>query len=511
MIPRLSALLLFVFCCFIAPFSWGQAGNAAVPEWMLASLHKDSYAAWQIYLKHHDAHASKSAGTAQRLVAFYNVQHGASGNADVEDSTAYFYSGSRGINPKGGTMYISNMRIDMLFDSGTSYRWFPAQGSYKAQKRVRKSFNAQQLPDSFIYQQLNVGLWDNTVKGIYTYYVSGKERTYRAESWDASSGTWAYPTVHHYAYNAAGDITLDSLQVSNMSSGAMINNARIIYAYDGLGRLSTILQQSWSSTGATWDNVQKDSISYTAAGKVAAWASWYFNAGSSSWIKDYRDVSYYNPLDFEIAAVHEFGKNGNWTSWDSAVHNVLNTAGFPLFDSIYNTYPILRLNERVTNTYTPTNQVSTVLRELYNGGFLNAERRFSFYDANDQPIRHYNQAWDGSAWTFDGTTSEQRYYYEPYNTTGIQGTGRPAESVDAYVYPVPARNSITLAMSLSSQQDVKAAIYDAAGRLQLSWKESVRAGLYTKDLSVAALPAGTYYLSADGEQWHWSGRFVVTH
>ena len=204
--------------------------------------------------------------------------------------------------------------------------------------------------------------------------------------------------------------------------------------------------------------------------------------------------------------------SGGWKSYDSTVHAVLNTAGLPLVDSNYdNNGTGWQLAERATNTYASNNQFSTSLSEKWvAGNFENYSRDFYFYDTYGQLTRHYDNTWSGTAWS-TAYAGEQRYYYEPYTTPNGINPARPATVIQAYLYPLPASGTATLAMNLPAQQRLKISLFDAVGRLRYSWIEDARAGLYTKDFSVAALPAGTYSLLVDAGQGYWSGTLIVLH
>jgi hypothetical protein len=290
----------------------------------------------------------------------------------------------------------------------------------------------------------------------------------------------------------------------------MINNVMMQYSYDAVGRLVKMEWQTWKTASNSWEPMNKDSIGYTATGKVGSWTAWHFDATLADWQNDYRDLSYYNGADIEVAAVTQIDDlGGGWKSVDSTVHAVLNAAGLPLVDTNYfNGGTGWQLAERRTNTYTSNNLLSISLREkAVAGNFENNYREFYFYDTDGQLTRHYDQTWSGAAWS-TSYAGEQRYYYETYTTTGIN-PARPKTAVQGKLYPVPASGTATLAMDLPARQTLKISLFDAAGKLQFSWSELAPAGLYTKDFSVATLPAGTYSLFVDAGQAYWSGALVI--
>jgi hypothetical protein len=507
-------LFIALAICYSGLFANNAVAQAtdggAVPAWMLASVPKDRKAAYELYLKHHAGHAAKTAGTAERLIAMYNGQYNSSGTLAQEDSADYRYSGTRGMNPKPSQMYIANMRVDMLFDTGRNYKRGPGQTNYSPELRAVKGFNTSNLPDSMVFEDWTGSTWVAQQKAHYSYNTAGKESQVIWEAWDPFNLVWYNSYQNGYSYNAAGDIVADSMQGWDNSAKAWVNSNLIQYAYDGAGRLTTMLQQNWNATSNSWVPRSKDSIGYTATGKVASWTSQIFYAASGVWKNDYRSLSYYNSADFERAAVTQTDNTGaGWKSMDSTVHAVLNAAGLPLTDSIYADGGTgWYLSQRYTKTYTSSNQVVSSFWDQMNGSsFTNYYREFFFYDSYDQLTRHYDQTWNGISWN-TAYTSEQRFYYEPYTTTGIQ-SAKARNSLQALLYPMPATTSTTLAINLPSAQQLKIALYDATGRLLQSWQEQALAGRYSKHISVANLPAGTYNLSVESRQGIWRGSLSV--
>ena len=492
-------------------FAASNAGaqTLTLPSRLREHMSANERRAFDLYLAHrHDA-AQKGAATAERLIAMYYANGAPGGNMATQDSATYKYSGTRGVNPALSFMTIDNMRMEALFDTGVNYHWNSVGSLYAADKRVSKTFDAANRPATYIYQQFSAGAWTNRLRGAYTYNAQGRDSIYRTDGWNGNTQTWEPSYRHIYTYNASGDVTRELGQVYSSANNTWDDDLQLVYTYNAAGALTSFEEDNWNNA---WVPSFQDVYTYTPAGKFSSLTSRNWDATTGAWVNAYRDLSFYNAGNNEVATERQFDYGSGWEGVDSTSHVSLNGAGMPLLDSGFSKINgAWQFSNRVTTTYTSGNLQSTILKERwFNNTLENYYREFSFYDAAGYITRHFNQYWHSGAWTADANTSEQRYYYESYTTTGIYSLTEKAV-MNAVLSPVPAGNTLRLSALIARSAPVKLTICDGAGRLLRQWAQPVTANQLQADINVADLPAGTYFLRLSAAEGNWTGMFSVQH
>ena len=120
---------------------------------------------------------------------------------------------------------------------------------------------------------------------------------------------------------------------------------------------------------------------------------------------------------------------------------------------------------------------------------------------------YYHEDWINSQWVASKISGGGRYYYEEFSL-GIP-TIKKGEIV-ANLFPVPANESLTIAIKWPTSQNFKGIIYNAEGKICAEWN-GVAIDFYTKDLSVANFESGIYHLIINGEKDSWRSTFILQH
>jgi hypothetical protein len=326
------------------------------------------------------------------------------------------------------------------------------------------------------------------------------------ETWNTGSASWVPSNRDSYTYSSS--VATQLSQSWNTATSTWVNSVRATTTLDASGNETSFFSEIWNTATNSWVNSGQAFYTYNSANGILSsiYQSW--NAGATTWVPQSQYLYTYNASNHLTAIVSRSGLGANWVNTDSTAYPSLTATGQPLTTLSYNWVsnawnPIYR----TTNTYTSGGLQSTSVTESWNGSsYVNSRRSFTFYNSFDQRTREYSETWNGGAWVVGTSNKEERFYYETV-TTGIART--QAQPIQTYLFPVPATRHITLAMQWPAAQRIGISLRDVWGKELKHWEERVGAGVYTKELSVEALPVGTYFLCVQGGHEGWSGSFSV--
>ena len=91
---------------------------------------------------------------------------------------------------------------------------------------------------------------------------------------------------------------------------------------------------------------------------------------------------------------------------------------------------------------------------------------------------------------------------------GINKYKSNSEKWEVMVYPNPAKDEATLAVSLNKKLNVVYSIYDQAGKKLISNTALLYEGINTISLPVKNLPAGIYFIQLAGDALFKQSQFV---
>lgn len=361
-------------------------------------------------------------------------------------------------------------------------------------------------------------------------------------SW-SDTGTGLQPSEQYHQTFDVNDNILTSLSES-WNGSAWVNNWGTLFTYDGNNNTTTEIEIEWN--GSNWDSSYKYSYSYDVNNRLIAEIGQAWNG--SNWENDY---SFNITFDLNGNPIVTTLSEWNGTIWDSSSKNISTYNGNNLITllrhqewngtawednmQVATTYDMNNIVLTVTqqswngtawvNTNMQTNTITNndIVNEIYqmwqNNGWVNMFNVVKTYDGNDNLITETNQIYSVNAFenfsritraynSFNQVTSEKddswvnntwapedgdfwgRYYYEDYNTTGINNI---ATAGNFNVYPVPANNHIKVDMAWEEAQPFTVSILDMQGRLIRNFSEKAMKN-YSKSIDVSQLPAGNYLI-----------------
>ena len=145
-----------------------------------------------------------------------------------------------------------------------------------------------------------------------------------------------------------------------------VKNWRLIYTYDSFGRISTLLNESW--TGYFWENYSIDCFEYNSNNNIISELMKYWNG--SDWENILRITNNYNSDNKIIVSLTEKFENDNW-----------------------------KLESKLTTEYSPNGLRSSILYEDFsNSPFNNNIHTSFFYDESKNLVSIINKKRDGQYW-----------------------------------------------------------------------------------------------------------------
>jgi hypothetical protein len=223
--------------------------------------------------------------------------------------------------------------------------------------------------------------------------------------------------------------------------------------------------EKWDS--GVWTNTGSIGNEYYATGDLLFRATYSYWKGGEQ-INDSKEEFAYNSAGVETD--HSFFK---WSEADSSWLN----------------------NMEVVTTNTPSGKKSSVLiKQWDDDGECDTTNQTTFTYNHDNLIQgNIIGKWDGS--TFNPIV-KTTYYYEDHAVSIPEVSNQGGTLA---VYPVPAKNELTINLQWNNTQAGNAAIYDLQGRVWKQWQVPA-ASSYNDIVSVKELPSGNYFIRFDGDK-----------
>ncbi|PSK92782.1 T9SS type A sorting domain-containing protein [Taibaiella chishuiensis] len=452
----------------------------------------------------------------QRMIASANRKGSGSATPQLQDSTLYVYSGTRGASPVRATY---NVQTVAEFD--TAFIYIRSDNFATAYPRYGQHFNSNNgLVNSKLYTttaqvQMEQGL---------DYYPANTIKTGRSLAGDINTPNWRYREV---TLSETGKITRDSAAEMNTGSFSYAttvtqwgagdrvetNNAttkdmstgirretRTYFFYDNATATNAVNDSTTSLTisgSATSTTIVTGAYTYNTAGKIAEYAT--FNepghqpASKSSYT--------YNTSGQMISSLSQMYDqvSGAWKNASRVDYGYTQTA---------NTYYLSSIWDEAANNWKEIARSIIVLNpnglpdsmKNYYMGALNSLYTYA-YDAHKNRTRYaeYLISTSGNIATAD----VYNYYYEDYEDgkTGISDLAK--NNLDILVYPNPAGNTLHYRVQTGQPTNsLQCRIYDASGRLV-----QVAASSKKEDaIDVSRLHTGIYFLEIKDREQHLAHR-----
>ncbi len=414
----------------------------------------------------------------------------------IPDSVTYSYSGSRAV-----------------YDVATTYELDTVNHTAKVISIDNYTYTAA---DSFltdVTQTVANGVATNSARLSRAYDGAGNDTLLLNESWNAGASAWVASFRTLYTFNAARQITGLVQQTWSTSASTWTNFNRFVYQYDATGRDSVRVQQKWIAATGTWKNVTLNTTLYTSFNKIASISSQRWSDTTAVWKDSTGIVNHYNSSNeiqsMVISAIF-YGGRALWA--DSLATLTHSASGSPLVQIFYQkdfpfaSHPYIP-NLRYTYSYNAANQRLSNQTELIDNMYVSYNSLTGYYQYNSSGQATLQEPVSTNATNGQLDKEQYRFYYEAA-TAVPRSSGFAAGGIK--VYPSPAAYFVTLSLTNQQGGTIEGALADITGKIWYQWSEPASAN-YSRRISVAALPAGVYYLRLSIGQQTASTMLVVQH
>ncbi len=130
------------------------------------------------------------------------------------------------------------------------------------------------------------------------------------------------------------------------------------------------------------------------------------------------------------------------------------------------------------------------------------------YNLNHQPTQLNTYTWLNGGWNTSATDYQIKWEYQTYFPTSVYDVNN---DLNTNIYPVPAQESLNIALSWKKMQPFNIAIMDMTGRTITQWDETAIQE-YHKNVPVRDMPSGNYFVVLTGKDGLRSTqKFQVAH
>lgn len=418
--------------------------------------------------------AARTTGIRERVIA--ESKYIRNNGWTFEDSTRYFYTGTKGSVYNFNTLshnfkyhIMDGLPFDFIGNAYTpevemdSIHHHETVGSTVPDDKVKVVYDAD--GDILDYKMLmyDNGTQDNGDHFINTYNAQGYLREslllmYNGTQWDSANRKV-------FTYNSQGLPVSDTTFIYD--SGWRPGQRERI-TYNAANKVVKVETDEWSVTNAAWEDGLTCNVSYYGNGKVKDMTLGIDVGGVL--ISVYKDsLSYASGTDFF---------NFRQIS--------MQMTGMAL-------EPVMRYSRHLNAQSLPD---TAILESNNNGSWILQEKDLLFYNTSKNPILKIVRN------SGDTAIQQVHYYYEQYNDPTSATT--IVHAADVLVYPNPATSELSIAWSDAEQnKSVSVVICNLAGQKvyseQFQWKGKVQR------ISTTGLAPGTYLLSltdAQGRRLH---------
>ena len=364
------------------------------------------------------------------------------------------------------------------------------------------------------YYDVNTSSWQNYSGANYEYDSNNNVISAIGLEWDL--GIWKNYSKTNYTYNASNKATEEVYQEWNSTTNAFENVSKDSYTYTS-GKPTEIVYYEW--TNPNWVLKDKTVITYNSNNLPDGALSYIWNG--IQWLNDTRYTTTYNSNNKLIEDIGEKWVSSNWVNDYKSIYtydsnNKLVTSRFAIWD-IFNTiwvemdridYTIDANGNRITTTY--SGSFDSKLEYSYDTSSLMTNFANPFKDktgldyfAEDFP--HINKVLGYNEYRYDTQTSSfvingrSTYNYANSITLGTQSV--EVSNFAVTVFPNPAKDFLYIQNSTNSEIE-KIIVSDISGRTVLQ-KDKIEASI-----NVEKLAAGIYILQASSGNQKFQTKFI---
>ena len=437
---------------------------------------------------------------ASRLVRVGNMRDNGQGMLPVDSSHVIYKDNSRGINGTEyqyiqylegktscdtivGFAYLSGnwqtgMHYQMTYDangrlamhhwlmpSGTggalvSYQrvTFTRDGAGNITKELRELWNT------------TTSAWDNYTQKL-NEYTNNNLTKQTAQRWHNSA--WANDQVAEYTYNSNNQQVDYYFTSWNYMTGALYNKNKTVYTYNSSGHFIQLVTQNFDDPTQQYVDKYRELHTVDAAGNIVNTFAQNYNTATAAW-DDLSNLRY---------------------TYDSKGQNVRDT--FEQWDAVNSVWKPSLTYEY---TYDDSGNNLDYILQLWNtdsARYIKDQRISQDWNSYNQLTRYHTYRWNKTTQVWEQVSGDRnnKYYYELYTPT--PGAVREQQmAAGMKLYPIPARDVITLKISEEMHNDFTVRITDMQGSVVATWQENA-AKNYTKQIPLHGLPNGNYLISVN--------------
>ena len=325
------------------------------------------------------------------------------------------------------------------FDTATDFTYDTANSTYTANYYFIEYFNAANQDTFYLERRLNQGTWENS-------------------------------SANRYHFNAAGYIDTLTLLSWNTVDSSWVNSSRYISTYDVNNNITQWLYLSWNSGTQSWGNYDIQYYAYDINGNQVIENGLHWNSTTLGWDSSYRSLYTYDNQHDQTSETDQIYDTAT-VSWGN--YEIYLYTGFVAEQPLQNIY--LRWNN--------------------SGHVFDTLKRWTYtYNSDNHILSYQTEGYTGSAWQLMAGNYQGRYYYES-NTAGINSVNATGGTVN--IYPVPAKDEVTINGNWKEAQPFTISIYDLQGRIM--YQRNVEAeSEYRQTISLRSFAAGTYVVKLKG-------------
>ena len=459
--------------------------------------------------------AQKPTTVKQRMVAATFGKGTGSAAPDLQDSSRYFYSGSRGSAP---VRTIGTPGTISAYD--TAYNFIKSDNFTATNPLYAQQFNSN---DDLVNQK-TYNPSGNIIEQNWKEYYPSRNLKRSMQLQSPNSTDWTYTDTE---LNEDGNITRDSSATmssapTNFSYSVITNqygvNGRkehsksisegvapgvtsIFNYYYFFNTPNSLLPYKDSivgntiTTGGTSDFITTSSYAYDGSGNMTEQIT-YTEPGHAT---SYKSIYTYDASGNTLSGINQ-GYNILTGQWENSSKI---ERGYTL--SVNTTYASFNWNT-TSNSWTEMARSGVILNadtlvDSMKNYFLGTPHSIYTYEYNSfknitRYAEYYLQASNGSV----GSTNEYRYYYDDY-ITGIDKLNK--KNLSLILYPNPVQDMLNFSFeNRKTITSLSVRIYDLTGNVRYT------ATLNSKQsfIPVMQLVPGTYYLEITNKQDGYSGR-----
>lgn len=390
--------------------------------------------------------------------------------------------------------------IVLCFNSYLLFALTPEQIKSDAltQLSMFEKLDVEEQPTELYYQKWLDPDWKNTLK--YTYkYNAGILSEYQSYLWESSDETWTPNSRSNYSYN--GDGKVSEIISQSWKNNEWVNSNKILFSYDN-GKVT--LENSFLWDGNSWTDYDKTVKTYDGtSGNIIELI--YSIKSEGNWVENSKTTFIYNSLNFlETETSYSKDEISGWLpiSKKYYTYNSNNEIDKMVSSTFYGGN--WTDEKRITFAYNALNKLATKMFEKNTSGVWIRQNFTIFnYDFKSRLYEKLSQVWLVNNWKND---NRELTFYEG---DGVKYSNENCNIV-MNNFPNPFANETELNCYMSFSSNVSIDIYDGSAKFVKNlFSGYLNEGNYKYSITNNELNAGVYFCRMQTEKGTKTIKLVV--